>query len=213
MHIPRSVKMSDQIVPSLVRRSPGRSCAGQRRTKNPRGELIRWLFPASLAHLKTFESRLNWRRTTKATSHNLFLSPLMFWDFGSLYFKALRRHSGQLLRQRHSTSVETLRRPRRGSGAHLPAFNAMHSDTGQSVARSACALGISHIFHVKRFSVTLVHMKKVIKKATVRVFGHFDNEINFADSEGSEGMKIATSSLRSVFRPTWTTSTSCQRAR
>ena len=38
------------------------------------------------------------------------LFPLMFWDFGSLYLEALRRHSGQLLRQRHSTPVKTLRR-------------------------------------------------------------------------------------------------------
>ena len=45
-------------------------------------------------------------------------------------------------------------------------------------------------------------MKKVTNKAIVRVLGHFDNEIDFADSEGSEGMKVGTSSLRSVFRPT-----------
>ena len=53
-------------------------------------------------------------------------------------------------------------------------------------------------------------MKKVINKAIVRYFRHFDNEIDFADSEGSEDMKVTTSSLRSVFKPTRTTSTSCQ---
>ena len=35
----------------------------------------------------------------------------VFWDFGSLYLKALRRHSGQLLRQRQQETFQTLRRP------------------------------------------------------------------------------------------------------
>ena len=38
------------------------------------------------------------------------LLPSVFWDFGSLYLKALRRHSRQLLRPRHSALVKTLRR-------------------------------------------------------------------------------------------------------
>ena len=39
--------------PAMVRRLPGRSVPGQRRTENPRWELIKWLLPASLAHHKT----------------------------------------------------------------------------------------------------------------------------------------------------------------
>ena len=41
----------------------------------------------------------------------LALWPSVFWDFGSLYLEALRRLSGQLLRQRHSVSFQTLWRP------------------------------------------------------------------------------------------------------
>ena len=40
------------------------------------------------------------------------LWPAVSWDFGSLYHEALRRHSGQLLRQRHTGSVRMLWRPR-----------------------------------------------------------------------------------------------------
>ena len=90
-------------------------------------------------------------------------------------------------------------------------------DSGFTYGRQPFALfdGISHVYLREKWTlgdfvssagnfitITLVHVKKVINKAVVRVFGHFDNEIDFADSEGSEGMKVATSSLRSVFRPT-----------
>ena len=51
--------------------------------------------------------------------------------------------------------------------------------------------------------ITLVHVTMLI----VRNIGLFDNEIDFADSEGLEGMKVAAASLRSGFRPTRTTST------
>ena len=57
--------------------------------------------------------------------------------------------------------------------------------------------------------ITLVHMEMLKNNAIVGNIGHFDNEIEFADSEGLEGMKVATLSLRSVFRPTRTTSPSC----
>ena len=46
--------------------------------------------------------------------------------------------------------------------------------------------------------------------AIVGNIGHFDSEIDFADSEESKGIKVATSTLRSGFRPARTTSTSCQ---
>ena len=39
--------------------------------------------------------RVNWGRTTKTASHNPSLLPSVFWDFGSLYLWALRRHSHQ----------------------------------------------------------------------------------------------------------------------
>ena len=45
-----------------------------------------------------FGAAQNWTRTTKAASHTP--PPLMFWVFGSLNLEALRRPSGQLLRQR-----------------------------------------------------------------------------------------------------------------
>ena len=51
--------------------------------------------------------------------------------------------------------------------------------------------------------ITLVHVTMLIERNT----GHFDNEIDFADSEGLEGTKVATASLPSGFRPTRTTST------
>ena len=40
--------------PAVVRRLPGRSVPGQRRTKNPRCVLIKWPLPASLAHHRGF---------------------------------------------------------------------------------------------------------------------------------------------------------------
>ena len=40
--------------------------------------------------------------------------------------------------------------------------------------------------------ITLVHMKKMMNKPIFRNIGHFDNEIDFADWEGSEGMKVVT---------------------
>ena len=58
--------------------------------------------------------------------------------------------------------------------------------------------------------ITLDHMKKMMNNAIVRNIGHSDNEIDLADSDGLEGMKDATSSLRRSFRlPLWSR---CNRA-
>ena len=40
------------------------------------------------------------------------------------------------------------------------------------------------------FIITLVHMEKMVHKATVRDFGHFDSAIDLACLEGLEGMKV-----------------------
>ena len=78
-------------------------------------------------------------------------------------------------------------------GSRLAAIETAVSET-DIVASSGCNFNIT----------TLVHTEKLKNNVIVGNIGRFDSEIDFADSEDSEGMKVAT------FRPTRTTSTSCQ---
>ena len=52
-----------------------------------------------------------WRYHQSCQPQSFSLWSSVFWDFGSFYLTALRRRSGQLLRQRQSGSFQTLRRP------------------------------------------------------------------------------------------------------
>ena len=47
--------------------------------------------------------------------------------------------------------------------------------------------------------VTLVHMMKMINKAIVRDFGHFDSAIDLACLEGLEGMNVDCTKPQSIF--------------
>ena len=65
---------------------------------------------------------------------------IVFWDFGSLYPKASRRPSGQLLRQRPSITTKTLRRPGRRLLRQRPTQPYLRSGvTGPAVAAAASA--------------------------------------------------------------------------
>ena len=85
-------------------------------------------------------------RMTKLKNIAFRWEPSHFWTTRSTWL--LRRLEGQGSRQHRASEdlfvypevkvFTVCCKPRRGSGEHLPAFNALHRDTCQSVARSAC---------------------------------------------------------------------------